>query len=149
MQQQPQHKAEGGGATRTTKATSAAAWKSTGRHVAIKDGSKRTLYTNPKFPGELRIRKMRQGKDGRMTAAYVKLPGGTVVGGGWFDEWISTDIKCNPLVLKDCSKKTGYEGAECNPDKFFNKDNTKGTCRIPEAERYPERFYSEADTIRR
>ena len=52
----------------------AARWSPTARKATLKDGSKRVLYKNPKFPGELRVRKMRQGKDGRMTATYVKPP---------------------------------------------------------------------------
>ena len=50
-------------------------WTPTTRKVTIGDGSKRVLYRNPKFPGETRIRKMRQGRDGMVKAVYVKPPG--------------------------------------------------------------------------
>ena len=47
-------------------------WSPTPRKATLKDGSKRMLYKNPHYPGDLRIRKMRKGKDNRMTATYVK-----------------------------------------------------------------------------
>jgi hypothetical protein len=47
-------------------------WLPTPRKATLKDGSKRILYKNPHYPGDLRIRKMRKGKDNRMTATYVK-----------------------------------------------------------------------------
>jgi hypothetical protein len=51
-----------------------ASWASTTRKVTLKDGSRRVLYKNPKFPGDFRIRKMRKGRDGKLTASYVKPP---------------------------------------------------------------------------
>ena len=62
-------------------------WSPTARKVTIKDGSRRVLYKNPRFPGELRIRKMRKGRDGKMTASYVKPPQNMarLSGGGWLD----------------------------------------------------------------
>ena len=58
-----------------------AKWTATQRHAKLPDGSKRVLYKNPKYPGESRIRKMKQGRDGKMKAAYVKPPGGRMMGG--------------------------------------------------------------------
>ena len=51
------------------------------RHVVLPDGSTRALYKNPKFRGELRIRKMRMGKDGRNKAVYVAPPKGALIRG--------------------------------------------------------------------
>lgn len=48
-------------------------WVSTGRKVASKDGQK-VLYENPGFPRQLRIKKMRKGRDGKLTAIYVAHP---------------------------------------------------------------------------
>ena len=47
-------------------------WSPTSRKTTLEDGSTRVLYKNPMFPGEVRVRKMRKGRDGRMTASYVK-----------------------------------------------------------------------------
>lgn len=47
-------------------------WTSTGRKVMQKDGRTRVLYRNPKFPGELRVRRMRKARDGRLSASYVR-----------------------------------------------------------------------------
>jgi hypothetical protein len=47
------------------------AWQATKRTVRRKDGSARTLYSNPTKPGDLRIRKMVQ-RNGRTVATYVK-----------------------------------------------------------------------------
>ena len=44
------------------------------RTVRIADGSVRVLYSNPRYPGQHRIRKGRRGGDGRITYSYVKAP---------------------------------------------------------------------------
>ena len=63
----------GGKANKRKKPTAECKWVSTGRKLALKDGPK-VLYKNIKFPGEVRIRKMRKGRDGQIKAAYVKPP---------------------------------------------------------------------------
>ena len=63
-----------GGANRNTMNTKTPVenkWTSTGRKVTLKDGPK-VLYINPKFPGELRVRKMRKASNGRLSATYVR-----------------------------------------------------------------------------
>lgn len=49
-------------------------WISTGRKTTLPDGSVRALYRNAAHPGELRVRRMRRGRDGRTSAVYVKPP---------------------------------------------------------------------------
>ena len=51
-------------------------WTATGRKTTLMDGSTRVMYKNPKFPGQLRIRKMRKGRDGKLAATYVVPPAG-------------------------------------------------------------------------
>ncbi len=62
-----------GGAHRTRPAHPAPKWVSTGRKVALKDGSKHSLYQNAAKPGELRIRRMAT-RAGTSVATYVKHP---------------------------------------------------------------------------
>lgn len=57
----------GAAATHTGKAQKCK-WQTSGR----KNGAGRTLYVNPGFPGQLRVRRMRLGKDGKRTAYYVR-----------------------------------------------------------------------------
>ena len=49
------------------------AWSATKRTVKLPDGSTRVVYRNLAFPGELRIRKMRKGANGKTHAGYVKF----------------------------------------------------------------------------
>jgi hypothetical protein len=50
---------------------SKAKWIATGQKVTI-DSKPRALYTCASRPGELRIRKMRKDRDGKVKATYVK-----------------------------------------------------------------------------
>lgn len=50
---------------------SKAKWIATGQKVTI-DGKPRALYTCASRPGEVRIRKMRKDRDGKVKATYVK-----------------------------------------------------------------------------
>ena len=52
-----------------------ATWTSTGRKGTTKDGSMRVLFGHPAKPGELRVRTMRKGRDGKVKAVYVKFSG--------------------------------------------------------------------------
>ena len=56
-------------------ATATATWTSTGRKGTTKDGSMRVLFGHPAKPGELRVRTMRKGRDGKVKAVYVKFSG--------------------------------------------------------------------------
>ena len=108
-----------GGTKRTTKKTISATWTSTGRNTTLKDGSKRVLYKNPKYPGEYRIRKMRQNRDGKMVAAYVKPPGGKAVGGGFLNNMFDRN-----LTYFSCTGTTGNDEQEC----FNTSGNRHGKC---------------------
>ena len=65
------HNPYGGGGISASKSK----WTSTGRTVALKDGSRRTLYKNPARVGELRVKRMvvRKGATAAV-ATYVKPP---------------------------------------------------------------------------
>jgi hypothetical protein len=87
--QQQQHKAEeeeaehwrrfkseydpmrGGGKSQRSTPGTRACWKATRRTHTCRDGRKRTLYTNPAKPGEVRVRKMVK-RHGQTKATYVK-----------------------------------------------------------------------------
>ena len=49
-------------------------WSATGRKATGPDGIARALYRNPRFPGEARVRRMRKGRNGKVTATYVRPP---------------------------------------------------------------------------
>ena len=55
-------------------APSAPHWTPTGRKVTLGDGSRRSLFKNHKFPGQLRVRKMHKGRDGKLSATYILPP---------------------------------------------------------------------------
>ena len=71
-------KNQGGAAARprVNKTVTSATWvpSKPRRTVRIADGSVRVLYSNPRYPGQHRIRKGRRGGDGRITYSYVKAP---------------------------------------------------------------------------
>ena len=66
------------------KKASKASWTATSKKALLADGSERVLYRHPDRPGELRLRRIRDGK-----ATYVK-PGKTVrvrmMRGGWGED---------------------------------------------------------------
>ena len=63
---------DGGRKGRIVQNTGKNSWTATAKKAVLADGSERVLYRNPARPGELRLRRIRDGK-----ATYVK-PGKTV-----------------------------------------------------------------------
>ena len=96
-------------------------WSPTTRRATLDDGSIRVLFKNPMFPGELRIRKMRKGRDGRLTASYVRQNGRVrVIGGGTHEE---DELACNgrPATRRGCEELNFGGVAACEFDKSASK----------------------------
>ena len=115
----------GKGRVKNDRITKLVKWTLTKRTVAFPDGSKHALYKNPAMPGELRVRTMRLGRDGRRHAVYQLPPQrkGRAMRGGACPPFVNNN-NSGPETMKICQDHplqcTWVDNKVCNPVVHFS-----------------------------